>query len=152
MGDDGSTQSEAIWPLPRFSFQVKWGSNVMDFQEASGLATEAQPIEYRGDGSIGLSTVKMPGMKGTCNVILKNGVCKSGNKFWEWFNQIKMNTIVRVPVTIRLLDESGSAAMVWTLSNAWPGKITVADLKSDGDEVAIESLEIAHEGLMIPQS
>jgi phage tail-like protein len=60
-----------------------------------------------------------------------------------------MNTIERVPVTISLLDEAGAATMVWTLTNAWPTKITGTDLKSEGNEVAIESIEIAHEGLTI---
>ena len=60
-----------------------------------------------------------------------------------------MNTIKRLPVTISLLDEGGNATMVWTLTNAWPTKITGTDLKSEGNEVAIESIEIVHEGLTI---
>ena len=39
------------------------------------------------------------------------------------------------------------ASIVWTLQNAWPTKITSTDLKSDGSEVAVETLEIAHEGI-----
>ena len=73
----------------------------------------------------------------------------SDNKFWDWFNAIKMNTIKRVPVTISLLDEAGYPTMVWTLANAWPTKITGTDLKSAGNEVAVESIEIVHEGLSI---
>jgi phage tail-like protein len=52
-------------------------------------------------------------------------------------------------VVISLLDEAGKPTMVWTLSNAWPTKITGTDLKSDGNEVAVETIEIAHEGLTI---
>ena len=74
---------------------------------------------------------------------------KGDNKFWDWFNQIKMNTIKRVPVTISLLDEGGKPTMVWTLMNAWPTKITGTDLKAQGNEVAIETIEVAHEGLTI---
>jgi phage tail-like protein len=91
----------------------------------------------------------MPGLKKSGNVTMKKGVYSGDNKFWDWFNQIKMNTIARVPVTISLLDESGDPTMVWTLANAWPTKITGTDLKSDGNEVAIETIEIAHEGLTI---
>ncbi len=149
MADDGSAQSKTIWPLPKFHFQVKWDSNVMSFQEVSGLDIEAQTIEYRSGDSKEFSTVKMPGIKKTGNVTMKKGVFKSDNKFWDWFNQIKMNTVKRVPVTISLLDEAGSATMVWTLANAWPTKITGTDLKADGNEVAVESIEIAHEGLTI---
>ena len=91
----------------------------------------------------------MPGIKKSGNVTMKKGVYKGDNKFWEWFNEIKMNTIKRVPVTISLLDETGAGTMVWTLANAWPTKITGTDLKSDGNEVAIETIEIVHEGITI---
>lgn len=149
MADDGSAQSKTIWPIPKFQFQVKWDSNVMSFQEISGLDMQPQSIEYRSGNSKDFSTVKMPGIKTTGNVTMKKGVFKSDNKFWDWFNQIKMNTIKRMPMTISLLDETGSATMVWTLASAWPTKISGTDLKSDGKEVAVESIEIAYEGLTI---
>jgi len=152
MADDGSAQSTTVWPLPKFYFQVKWDSNVMSFQEVSGLDIEAQPIEYRHGDSKEFSTIKMPGIKKTGNVTMKKGVFKSDNKFWDWFNQIKMNTIKRIPITISLLDEAGGSTMVWTLTNAWPTKITGTDLKADGNEVAVETIEIAHEGLTVANS
>lgn len=149
MADDGSQQSTSIWPIPKFSFQVKWDSAVMSFEEISGLDVEAQPIEYRHGDSPAYTTIKMPGLKKYSNVTMKKGVFKGDNKFWDWFNKIKMNTIQRVPVTISLLDESGKPTMVWTLANAWPTKITGTDLKAQGNEVAIETIEIVHEGLTI---
>ena len=149
MADDGSAQSTNVWPLLKFYFQVKWDSEEMSFQEVSGLDIEAQPIEYRLGDSPEFSTIKMPGIKKSGNVTMKKGVYKGDNKFWEWFNEIKMNTIKRVPVTISLLDETGAGTMVWTLANAWPTKITGTDLKSDGNEVAIETIEIVHEGITI---
>lgn len=149
MADDGSQQSTSIWPMPKFYFQVKWDSAVMSFEEVSGLDVEAQPIEYRHGDSPVYATIKMPGLKKFSNVTMKKGVFKGDNKFWDWFNKIKMNTIQRVPVTISLLDESGKPTMVWTLANAWPTKITGTDLKAQGNEVAIETIEIAHEGLTI---
>ncbi|HED36069.1 MAG TPA: phage tail protein [Gammaproteobacteria bacterium] len=149
MADDGSAQSTNIWPISKFHFQVKWDSEVMSFSEVSGLDVEAQPIEYRHGDSPQFSTINMPGLKKYGNITMKKGVFKSDNKFWDWFNQIKMNTIARKPVTISLLDETGAPTMVWTLANAWPTKITGTDLKSDGNEVAIETIEVAHEGLTI---
>jgi phage tail-like protein len=149
MADDGSAQSTDVWPISKFYFQVKWDSEVMSFQEVSGLDIESQPIEYRAGDSPVFATINMPGIQKSGNVTMKKGVYKSDNKFWDWFNQIKMNTIKRVPVTISLLDETGAPTMVWTLANAWPTKITGTDLKSDGNEVAIESIEISHEGLTI---
>ncbi len=149
MADDGSAQSTTVWPLPKFYFQVKWDAEVLSFQEVSGLDVEAQIIEYRhGDNPV-FSTIKMPGIVQSGNVTMKKGVFKSDNKFWDWYNKIKMNTIARVPVTISLLDEAGAPTMVWTLTNAWPTKITSTDLSAEGNEVAVEEIEIAHEGLTI---
>ena len=149
MADDGSKQSTSVWPMPKFYFQVKWDSQVMSFQEVSGLDIQSEEIKYRHGDSPEFSVIKMPGMKKVGNVTMKKGVFKSDNKFWDWFNQIKMNTVKRLPVTISLLDETGAPTMVWTLANAWPTKITGTDLKAEGNEVAIETIEIVHEGLTI---
>ena len=149
MADDGSAQSTTVWPLPKFYFEVKWDFAVMSFQEVSGLDVESQIIEYRhGDNPV-FSTIKMPGLARYGNVTMKKGVFVFDNRFWDWYNQIRMNTIKRVPVTISLLDEAGAPTMVWTLTNAWPTKIISTDLNSTGNEVAIEEIVIAHEGLTI---
>ncbi len=150
MPDDGSALSAATWPVPKFYFTVKFDNNeAVAFQEVSGLETETQIIEYRAGNSKLFSTVKMPGIKKFGNVTLKKGIFTKDNKFWDWYNQIKMNTIKRCTVVISLLDETGNPTMVWTLVNAWPTKITGTDLEANGNEVAVESIEIVHEGLTI---
>lgn len=154
MADDGSAQSSTVWPMPKFHFEVKWdggagASMVASFQEISGLDIEAQIIEYRAGNSPVFSTIKMPGIIKSGNVTLKKGIFVKDNNFYDWFSKIKMNTIARTAVTINLLDESGSPAMTWKLKNAWPTKISGTDLKSDGNEVAVETIELAHEGLEV---
>ncbi len=142
-----------VWPLPKFYFSVDIGSQTdLPFQEVSGLDTETQMIEYRAGNNKQFSTTKMPGIVKFGNVTLKKGVFAKDNKFWDWYNKIKMNTIERVTVTIKLLDAEGQAVMAWTLYNAWPTKITGTDLKSDSNEVAVETIEIAHERLEITAS
>lgn len=147
--DDGSAQSTTVWPKPQFRFEMKWDSAVMHFQEASGLDAEAQAIEYRNGNSPQFSSTKMPGMKKFSDVTLKKGIFKSDKQHWDWFNEIKMNTIKRKLVTISLLAEAGAPVMVWTLTNAWPSKITATDLKAQGNEVAVETIVFSHEGLTI---
>jgi len=149
MADDGSAQSTSVWPLPKFYFKVTWDGNDMSFQEVSGLETETQIIEYRHGDSPVFSNIKMPGIAKVGNVTMKKGVFVSDNKFWDWYSQIKMNTIKRLPVVINLCDETGAPKMTWTLKNCWPTKITGTDLKSDANEVAIETIEIVHEGITI---
>ncbi|WP_373399002.1 phage tail protein [Algoriphagus halophilus] len=147
-------KQDNVWPLPKFYFTVDWGSSNtnMSFQEVSGLEIEAQPIEYRHGNSPVFSTINMPGIVKNNKVTMKKGVFVKDNNFWDWYNQIKMNTIERQTVVIKLLDESGSPTMTWTLNNAWPTKISSTDMKSDGNEVAIETIEISHEGLVIANS
>ncbi len=150
---DGAAQDQTIWPMPKFYFEVTFTGGgegmVAAFQEVSGLDTEAQVIEYRAGSSPVFSTVKMPGITKSGNVTLKKGIFIKDNKFHDWFAKIKMNTVARSAVTISLLDESGAPTMVWTLKNAWPTKVTGTDLKADGNEVAVETIELAHEGLTI---
>lgn len=154
MADDGKTQTTTttLWPLPKFHFLVKWGKEQLSFREVSGLNVETTPIEYRAGDSKEFAVVKMPGLIKVGNVSMKKGVFKSDNKFWDWFKEIKMNTIERKTVTISLLDEEGKPTMTWTLNNAFPIKITATDLKADGNEAAIESIDIAYEGLKIENS
>lgn len=138
------------WPLPKFYFMVDWGSTTnIPFQEVSGLDVEAQPITYRHGNSPIFSKISMPGIVKNGNVTMRNGVFTKDDSFWDWYIMLKMNTIERQDVVIKLVDEGGNLTISWTLHNAWPTKITSTDLKSDGSEVAIESIEIAHEGLTI---
>jgi phage tail-like protein len=149
MPDDGSAQSTTVWPLPKFYFKVKIGSDEMVFQEVSGLDAETQVIEYRSGNSPTFSVVKMPGLKKFSDVTLKKGVFKSDAKIWDRFNAIKMNTIKREAITISLLDEAGGETMIWKLTNAFPIKVQGTDLKSTGNEVAVETMVLAHEGLTV---
>lgn len=149
MTADGPAQSTTVWTLPNFCFQVTWDAEVMFFQEVSGLDSDAQPMAHGQGNGPEFSVLTMPGVTKSGNVTLKSGVFTSDEQFRDWFDRIKMNTMKRLPVTISLLDEAGAPTMVWKLANAWPTKISGTDLKSDGNEIAIESIEIAHEGITI---
>ncbi len=139
-----------IWSQPKFYFMVDWGSTTnIPFQEVSGLEIASESIEYRHGSSPVFSKINMPGIVKNGNITMKKGVFANDNSFWDWYQKIKMNTIERQNIVIKLLDEVGNPTMTWSLSNAWPTKISSTDLKSEGNEVAIESIEIAHEGLTI---
>lgn len=139
----------ANYPLPAFHFQIDWGGSNLGFSEVSGLNIEQQIIEYRDGLSPEYSTIKMPGIKKYGNLTLKRGVIKQDNEFYDWLNTTKMNTVERRDMTISLLDEEHNPVMVWSVKNAWPTKIESPTLKADGNEVAIESVEVAHEGITI---
>jgi phage tail-like protein len=141
---------DAIWPLPKFFFTVTLGDDAtVSFQEVDGLDSETQVIEYRHGNSRVFYPIKMPGLGKVGNVTMRKGIFVNDDKFWTWYNDIKLNTIARRTVTISLLDEDSAPRMTWTLQNAWPTKITGTDLKSEGNEVAVESVEIAYETLVV---
>ncbi|MDZ7581796.1 MAG: phage tail protein [Deltaproteobacteria bacterium] len=139
----------AEYPLPKFHFYVEWASASIKFSEVSGLDKETEVIEYRDGASPEYSKLKMPGLQKYSNITLKRGVFASDNEFFDWMNTVKMNTIERRDITISLLNENHEPVVVWKVKNAWPAKIQSTDLKADGNEVAIESMEIVHEGLRI---
>jgi len=152
MADDGSASAATVWPLPKFHFKVELDGIGNAFQEVTGLNGETQTLEYRDGDSPTYATSKMPGLMKFTNVTLKKGVFKGDNKFWDWFALIKSHTIERKPMTISLLDEEGNPTMVWKLTNAFPVRITGTDLKANGNEVAVEAIEIAYESFTIENS
>lgn len=139
----------ANYPIPVFHFRVEWGGNNVGFSEASGLSQEVQMIEYRDGASPDYSTIKMPGLHKYSNITLKRGISKGDNEFFTWLNTVKLNTIERRDLTISLLNENHEPVMVWKAHNAFPVKVEGPGLKASGNEVAIESIEITHEGLVL---
>jgi phage tail-like protein len=139
----------ATYPLPKFHFQVEWGGTRIGFTEVTGLTIENEVIEYREGSSPEYNKIKMPGMHKFGNITLKRGVFASDNEYFEWLNTVKLNTIERRDLIINLLNENHEPVVVYKVKQAWPVKIQAPDLKSDANEAAIESMELAHEGLVI---
>lgn len=144
MSDENTT-----WPLPKFYFSVTGMPGDPVFQEVTGLEVESQAIEYRAGNSPVFAPIKMPGLQKVGNVTMKKGIFVTDLKLWTWFNTIKMNTIARSTIVVNLMDETGGTRMSWTLNNAFPTKLSGTDLKSDGNEVAVESIEVAYETLVV---
>jgi phage tail-like protein len=139
----------ATYPIPKFHFRVEWGGTRIGFTEVTGLEVSTDVIEYRDGASPEYSKIKMPGMQKFGNITMKRGTFAHDNEYYNWWNTHALNTIERRDITISLLNESHEPVVVWKVKNAWPVKVQSTDLKGDGNEVAIETIEIAHEGLTI---
>jgi phage tail-like protein len=139
----------ATYPLPKFHFLVKWNGERSGFTEVTGLDIQVEPIEYREGSSKEYSKIKMPGMHKFSNITLKRGTMAKDSDFYKWIKTISLNTVERRDLSISLLNEAHEPVMTWKAINAFPIKIQASDLKSDGNEVAIETLELAHEGLSL---
>jgi phage tail-like protein len=137
----------AEYPLPKFHFEVQWGGTRIGFTEVTGLEVTTEKIEYRDGASKEYHKVRMPGMQTFGDLTLKRGIIAADNEFYEWWNTVALNTIERRDITVSLLNESHEPIVVWKIKNAWPTKVTSTDLNSSGNETAIETLVLAHEGL-----
>ena len=140
----------ANYPMPKFHFSVEWAPGTrIGFTEVTGLTMESDVIEYREGSSQVFHKIKQPGLQKLANITLKRGTFQGDIQFNEWMDTISMNTVERRDVTIKLLNESHEPVITWQVLNAWPVKVQSSDLKADGNEVAIETMELAHEGIKI---
>ncbi len=139
----------AEYPISKFHFIVDWGGRQIGFTEVSGLTVEVDPIEYRHGASNEFTKIKMPGMVKYSNLTLKRGTFHGDDEFHTWWKTIEMNNVERRDITISILNSNHEAVISWSVKNAWPVKVDPGDLKADGNEVAIETLELAHEGITI---
>jgi len=145
------------YPLPKFHFLVEWGSDFrIGFTEVSGLDFETEVIEYREGSSKKYNKSKQPGLTKYSNITLKRGSFEGDFDFFtEWQKTYffqegnETGSLYRRAVTIKLLNESHEPIITWILENAWPSKVQSTDLKADANEVAIETMELVHEGLTI---
>jgi len=139
------------YPLPKFHFLVKWDPGVRaGFTEVTGLDMQIEAIEYREGSSPEYSKIKMPGMRKFSNITLKRGTVAGDSDFYKWVQNINLDAAVeRRDITISLLDETHAPVMSWKAKQAFPVKLAASDLKADGNEVAIESIELVHEELSL---
>ena len=139
-------------PYGAFNFVVSIGGDtVAAFQDVSGLDSANTPIEYR-EGADPMNTVrKLPGREEYPNCMLKRGI--TGSLFlWNWRKEVRDGSSSFPPVrdvVIELANDQHQAVMKWKLTNAWCCKLSGPTLNAKGNEIAIESMELAYDRLDI---
>jgi phage tail-like protein len=133
-------------PYAGFNFLVEIdGITRAAFSECSGLSTNTDPIEYR-EGSEDITVRKIPGLKKFANISLKRGMT-TDLELWNWRKTVLDGVTERKSGSIVLLNEAREEVLRWNFKEGWPTKWDGPALKATGNEIAIETLEIAHEGL-----
>lgn len=134
------------YPHGKFRFKVEIdGLSAGGFSEVSGFDASIDVIEYR-EGDQVQTPLKLPGLKKYGNITLKQGIMDS-DVLYNWMATGFEKDVDRKTITITLLDIEGNDAASWQVINAWPTKYTAPDFNATSSEVAIETLEIAHEGM-----
>src|SRR6185503_5404782 len=116
----------------------------------TGLVMEREKIEYRHSDSKDFNKIAMPGLVKNNNITLKPGKFETDFDFNSWMDDIANDRVNgRRDVTIRLLNEKHAPVAAWSATRCFPVKVTAPDLKSDANEISVESIELAHEGLKL---
>lgn len=139
----------SIFECPTYHFQVDWGGTRSDFTEVSGLNITIDVISHREGSNLLESSLKIPGMISYSNIILKRPIRKSDNEFFEWIITKKLGTVERRDITIKLLNEEHSPVIIWKVKNSFPVNYSGPVLEANTSEIAMEVLELAHEGLTV---
>jgi phage tail-like protein len=135
-----------IDPFVNFSFLVEIdGIRRAGFHECSGFASTIDVIEHNEGGSI--TPRKIPGMTKYANIVLKWGMTDD-RQLYDWHMQVANGEIARKNGSIVVLDRAGNEVARWNFIRAWPSKWDGPDFNAEGNDVAIETLELTHEGLM----
>lgn len=133
-------------PYRSYNFLVEIdGITRAGFRECSGLDSTQDPIDYR-EGTDPLTTRKLPGLVKYSNISLKSGMTDDA-ELWEWRKKVMEGKVERKNASIVLLDDTGAEKVRWNFINGWPTKWTGPTFNATGNEVAIETLEIVHEGV-----
>ena len=147
-----ATERDNKNPYSAFNFVVENDDQqIAAFQEVTGLDSENTPIEYREGADLMNAPRKYPGLERTVNVVCKRGIA-GDLELWNWRKEVRDGGTVFPPVrtvTIQLQNEVHESVYKWTLINAWCTKLTGPSLNAKGNEIAIETLEIAYERLDI---
>ena len=139
-------------PLRNFRFRLEIdGIQQAGFSEATIPDTTTDVVEYREGNEIGpfdsaVTPRKLPGLTKYGNLSLKWGITDS-MELYNWRTQIISGNIQRKSIAVVLIDEAGSDKARWEFANAWPSKYDPPDANATGNAVAIETLEIVHEGM-----
>ena len=132
-------------PFKAFDFLVEIdGVARAAFSEVSGLESETAVIEYRTGGETVVR--KLPGLTKFGNIILRRGVTQDAD-LWNWRKSVVEGIIDRRNGSIVLLDDKRNEVVRWNFRSGWICKWEGPTLNAKANEVAIESIEIAHEGL-----
>lgn len=138
----------AMDPYGMYNFFVEWDGIVhAGFKECSGLDSISESGDYR-EGTDPLTYRKLPGLATYSNIQLKRGISGNG-ELWRWRQEIAKGNTERRNLSIVLLDDTGAEKIRWNLTHCWPVKWTAPDFDATVNEVAIESLELAHEGVTV---
>lgn len=136
---------------PGCRFYVLFGNAAQGvFTEVGGLQVEMDVMEYQEGGNNGF-VHRLPGFTKVSNLILKRGMTSS-NDFYHWLSDVSNGKLKRRNISVVMYDVAGNELVRWNFTNAYPVKWVGPQLRASDNTAAIETLELAHEGMTLAGS
>lgn len=149
---------KAAYPLPVYNYRVEIGSDAVAFSEVSGLNIVIETTTYKESptesGAPGPRVMHMPAQGTPANVTLKKGVVRNSSvsTLFNWINATQINQIEKKDIFVRLCDEKGDAVISWKVINAFPTKLDAPTFDANSNDVAIESMELMGDGVLVEEA
>ena len=135
-------------PFRGYNFKLEIdGISRNGFRECSGLDTTSDPIDYREGTDKVYTAHKLPGLVKYTNITLKGGIIED-HSLWDWRKKTIDGKTERKNGSIVLMNEDGEEKIRWDFVDGWPTKLTFPSFNATANEVAIDTLEIVHEGIV----
>ena len=134
-------------PYPSFNFVIEIDGMTAGFSEVSGVGTETDIVEYR-EGNDDAIHGKIPGLHKLTNITFKRGYTNSQD-LWNWYQDVVGGKSRRLSGTFTQFDEHRNPAAVWKFDKSWPLKLEAPAFNAKSNDVMIETLELAVEGLTL---
>jgi phage tail-like protein len=139
---------DSVYPYITSLFNIEIeGIQEAYFKECSGLESETEVLSFE-EGGVNDYIHKLPGRTKHANVVLKRGITDSG-WLWDWYQKVARGKVERKNLSVVLYNSQGEEVKRWSFERAYPVKWSGPELKSDENSIAIEALEIAHEGMKL---
>jgi phage tail-like protein len=137
-------------PLTGYHFYLEIdGITQAVFRECGGLTSESQAIEYKEATKDGMTVIKkVPGVLKWSDISLKRGITDV-MELWNWRKQVEDGKVneARKNGSIVLYNQENVEVARWNFVSGWPVKMAGPTLNASSDDIAIEEITIAHEGL-----
>jgi len=148
---------KTAYPLPVYNYKVEIDGISVAFSEVSGLSITYETTTYKESptesGAPGPRVMYMPAQQSPPTVSLKKGLVrgKSIALLYKWISDTQLNQVQKKDIMVRLCDEEGDAVISWKVLNAFPTKLDAPSFDANSNDVAVESMELMADSIMIEE-
>jgi phage tail-like protein len=149
---------KTAYPLPSYNYRVEIAGAAVGFSEVSGLSMKRETSTYKesplSGGAPGPVVMIMPAQRANVTITLKKGLVRKQSiaALYNWISSTQINQVDKKDVYVRLCDEKGEAVISWKVQNAFPSKLDAPSFNATSNDVAIETMELTADLILMEEA